>query len=178
MHSLSRRLLISVALPLALFSAVMMLVLDRGFRTLSERSLQELLDAEMVALIAAADPQPGRRLRAGGAGARAAPGDAAVGRIRADPLARARVALALDRRASRATSGRCCRTGERSLTYADFEHDRVAIESRAIQFEEGAAESGAYTFSVAVSLAPYEQQLWRFGASCSAGSAACCWRCW
>ena len=58
MHSLSRRLLISVSVPLALFFGVMMLVLDTSFRTLSERSLQELLDSQMVSLIAAADPQP------------------------------------------------------------------------------------------------------------------------
>ena len=36
----------------------MMVVLDTGFRALSERSLQELLDSQMVALIAAAEPQP------------------------------------------------------------------------------------------------------------------------
>src|ERR1700744_2965491 len=59
MHSLSRRLLISVSLPLALFFGISMVVLDTGFRTLSERSLQELLSAQMVALIAAAEPVPG-----------------------------------------------------------------------------------------------------------------------
>ena len=42
MHSLSRRLLASVSVPLALFFSVMMVVLDTGFRALSERSLQEL----------------------------------------------------------------------------------------------------------------------------------------
>src|ERR1700744_5495048 len=36
----------------------MMVVLDNGFRALSDRSLQELLDAQMVALIAAAEPTP------------------------------------------------------------------------------------------------------------------------
>ena len=57
MHSLSRRLLLSIALPLALFSGVMIWVLDSGFRALSEASLEELLDRQMVALIAAAEPQ-------------------------------------------------------------------------------------------------------------------------
>jgi len=37
-HSLSRRLLVSVSVPLALFFGVMMVVLDTGFRELSERS--------------------------------------------------------------------------------------------------------------------------------------------
>ena len=59
MHSLSRRLLISVSVPLALFFGIMMLVLDSSFRALSEQSLQRLLDSQMVALIAAAEPEEG-----------------------------------------------------------------------------------------------------------------------
>ena len=39
-HSLSRRLLISVSVPLVLFFGAMMLVFDASFRDLSERSLQ------------------------------------------------------------------------------------------------------------------------------------------
>src|ERR1700739_509244 len=35
----------------------MIWVLDSGFRALSERSLEELLDRQMVALIASAEPQ-------------------------------------------------------------------------------------------------------------------------
>src|SRR5207253_4553676 len=59
-HSLSRRLLLSVSAPLALFFGVMMVVLDTGFRALSERTLRELLDSQMVSLIAAAEPQTPR----------------------------------------------------------------------------------------------------------------------
>ena len=62
----------------------------------------------------------------------------------------------------RATSDRCCARGERSLEYASFGHDRVAIESRAIHFEDDAKNAETLTFSVAVSLSPYEEQLWRF----------------
>ena len=40
--------------------------------------------------------------------------------------------------------------------------DRVAIESRAIQFENDPGDPGGLTFSVAVSLTPYEAQLFRF----------------
>ena len=36
----------------------MMVVLDNGFRQLTDRSVQQLLDSQMVALIAAAEPQP------------------------------------------------------------------------------------------------------------------------
>ena len=58
MHSLSQRLLISVSIPLAVFFGVMMMVLDNGFRELADRSLQQLLDSQMVALIAAANRDP------------------------------------------------------------------------------------------------------------------------
>jgi hypothetical protein len=52
--------------------------------------------------------------------------------------------------------------GERNLLYGSFGHDRVAIESRSIQFENEANGARSLTFSVAVSLTPYEEQLWRF----------------
>ena len=59
MDSLSRRLLLAVSVPLALFAAIVIVVLDTGFRALAQRSLEELLDSQVVALIAAAEPQPG-----------------------------------------------------------------------------------------------------------------------
>jgi two-component system sensor histidine kinase PhoQ len=160
-HSLSRRLLITVSLPLALFFGVMMLVIDSGFRALSERSLRELLDAQMVSLIAAADPQPD-----GGYAPPAetlephlaTPHSGVYAQIRSpghEWRSPSTVGLAAD-------FGSLLRHGERELTYATFGHDRVAIESRAIQFEDAAAERGTLTFSVAVSLSPYEEQLWRF----------------
>src|SRR4029077_16535561 len=52
--------------------------------------------------------------------------------------------------------------GKRNLVYAAFGHDRVAIESRAIQFADDPSGKRTITFSVAVSLSPYEEQLWRF----------------
>src|SRR5205823_13927002 len=52
--------------------------------------------------------------------------------------------------------------GERTITYAAFDHDRVAVESRAIQFADDPTGARAFTFSVAVSLSPYEEQLWRY----------------
>ena len=58
MHSLSRRLLISVSVPIALFCGVVILVLDSGFREVAQRTLRDELDRQMVTLIAAAEPQP------------------------------------------------------------------------------------------------------------------------
>jgi len=161
-HSLSRRLLVSVSVPLALFFGVMMLVLDTGFRALSERSLQELLDSQMVSLIAAADPQPD--------------GSYAPSPQELDPRLRTpRSGLYAQIRSqhhlwrSPSTAGRSSDfgallvPGERSnLTYTTFGHDRVAIESRAIQFADDPSGKRTLTFSVAVSLSPYEEELWRF----------------
>jgi two-component system, OmpR family, sensor histidine kinase PhoQ len=161
-HSLSRRLLVSVSVPLALFFGVMMLVLDTGFRALSERSLQELLDSQMVSLIAAADPQPD--------------GSYAPTPQELDPRLRTpRSGLYAQIRSqhhlwrSPSTAGRSSDfgallvPGQRSnLTYTTFDHDRVAIESRAIQFADDPSGKRTLTFSVAVSLSPYEEELWRF----------------
>jgi len=161
-HSLSRRLLVSVSVPLALFFGVMMLVLDTGFRALSERSLQELLDSQMVSLIAAADPLPD--------------GSYAPTPQELDPRLRTpRSGLYAQIRSQRhlwrspSTAGRSSDfgallvPGQRSnLTYTTFGHDRVAIESRAIQFADDPSGKRTLTFSVAVSLSPYEEELWRF----------------
>ena len=55
--SLSRRLLASVSFAIILFFGITVLLLDMLFRNISEQNLRELLDAQMVALIAAADPE-------------------------------------------------------------------------------------------------------------------------
>jgi two-component system sensor histidine kinase PhoQ len=161
-HSLSRRLLVSVSLPLALFFGVMMVVLDTGFRALSERSLQELLGAQMVALIAAAEPQPG--------GGYAPPVRDLASRLRTPRSGLyAQIRSAGGRSVWRSPStagapidfGAPLDPGARRFAYGTNERERIAIESRGIQFEDS---EGNYelTFSVAASLTPYEQQLWRF----------------
>ncbi|MBV8909244.1 MAG: hypothetical protein JOZ89_00640 [Gammaproteobacteria bacterium] len=161
MHSLSRRLLISVSLPLALFFGVMMLVLDTGFRDLSRRSVEEVLDRQMVALIAAAELQ-------GDGGYAPAPhaGDPRLDSPRSGVYAQIRSQQHAWRSPSsaglRIDFGTPLRQGQRSLAYAMVGYDRVAIESRAIQFQGDPTDANTLTFSVAVSLSPYEQQLWRF----------------
>ena len=162
MHSLSRRLLVSVSVPLALFFGGMMLVLDTGFRALSERSLRELLDSQMVSLIAAAEPQPN-----GGYAPAPHTLDSRLATPRSGLYAEIHSQRYLWRSPSTAglsTSdfGALLVPGERNLVYAAFGHDRVAIESRAIQFADDPNGKRTITFSVAVSLSPYEEQLWRF----------------
>ncbi len=54
-YSLSRRLLVSVSIALVVFFGLTAAALDAIFRDLAQRSLRELLDAQLVALIAAAE---------------------------------------------------------------------------------------------------------------------------
>jgi two-component system sensor histidine kinase PhoQ len=160
-HSLSRRLLISVSLPLALFFGVMMLVLDTGFRDLSRRSVEEVLDRQMVSLIAAAEPQPD-----GGYAPAPHAGDPRLESPHSGVYAQIRSQQHEWRSPSsaglRIDFGAPLRQGQRSLAYAMVGYDRVAIESRAIQFQGDSPDTNTLTFSVAVSLSPYEEQLWRF----------------
>ena len=161
MHSLSRRLLISVSVPLVLFFGVMMWVLDTGFRALSERSLQEVLDSQMVSLIASAEPQ--------------SDGGYAPTQQTLDPrLATPRSGFYAEIRSQdhqwrspstaglKADFGALLTHGERNLVYASFGHEGVAMENRAIQFDDDPSGAHALTFSVAVNLSPYEEQLWDF----------------
>jgi two-component system, OmpR family, sensor histidine kinase PhoQ len=161
-HSLSRRLLISVAVPLALFFAVMMLVLDSGFRTLSERQLHALLDSQIVTLIAAAEPDSsgGYDAPLNGLDARlASPDSGLYAQIRSNNLlwrSPSTAGVPID-------FGPPLAQGDRTFSYTLVGHTRVATESRGISFADDPKQPGhALTFSVAVSLTPYEEQLWVF----------------
>ncbi|HYX73493.1 MAG TPA: ATP-binding protein [Steroidobacteraceae bacterium] len=161
MHSLSRRLLISVSVPLALFCGVVMLVLDTGFREVAQRTLQDELDRQMVGLIAAAEPQPD-----GGYAPAPHTLDPRLETPRSGLYAEIRSAGHDWRSPSTAALnsdfGRLLSGGERKLSYGTFGDDRVAIASRSIQFEGEPAAARSLTFSVATSLSPYQQELWRF----------------
>ncbi len=161
-HSLSRRLLISVAVPLALFFAVMMLVLDSGFRTLSERQLHALLNSQIVTLIAAAEPDSsgGYDAPLNGLDARlASPDSGLYAQIRSNNLlwrSPSTAGVPID-------FGPPLAQGDRTFSYTLVGHTRVATESRGISFADDPKQPGhALTFSVAVSLTPYEEQLWVF----------------
>lgn len=148
-------------MPLALFFGVMMFVLDTGFRTMSERTLHETLDSEMVALVAAAEAQPG-----GGYAPPAHDMDPRLARPRSGLFAQIRSIKHQWRSPSAAGTsidfGPLLSQGERSYSDAEFGHDRVAMESRGLQFEDDAQNTRSLTFSVGVSLTPYEEELWRF----------------
>jgi two-component system sensor histidine kinase PhoQ len=161
-HSLSRRLLVSVAVPLGLFFVVMMLVLDSGFRTLSDRQLHALLNSQIVTLIAAAEPDPsgGYDAPLTGLDTRlASPDSGLYAQIRSNNLlwrSPSTAGVPID-------FGPPLAQGDRTFSYTIVGHTRVATESRGISFADDPKQQGhALTFSVAVSLTPYEEQLWIF----------------
>src|SRR3981081_1954466 len=140
----------------------MMVVLDNGFRQLTDRTLQQLLDSQMVALIAAAEPQPdgkyapesadlAARLRTPRSGLYAQIHSTKSKSVWRSPSA---AGASIDFGPARAP-------GIRDISYASNGHERIEIESRGIEFEDRTGHV-ELTFSVAASLTPYEQQLWSF----------------
>lgn len=161
MHSLSRRLLVSLAIPLALFFGVMMRVLDIGFQTLSDRQVHALLDAQIVTLIAAAeaDPSGGYDAPLNGLDTRlASPDSGLYAQIRSNNHVWSSPSTA----GVHIDFGPPLAQGERQFSDGLVGHGRVAIESRGISFQDDPKQGQPLTFSVAVSLSPYEQQLWLF----------------
>jgi two-component system sensor histidine kinase PhoQ len=162
MNSLNRRLLISVAVPLGLFFAVAMVLLDTSFRTLLDRQVSELLDSQMIKLIAVAEPQPG-----GGYAVPLKQLDAQLAQRGSGVYAEIRSLRHRWRSPSAAGApldfGSLLTEGQRDFSYRPFgTKDHIATLSRGIKFEDDPNTTRSLTFSVAVSLSPYEEDLWRF----------------
>ncbi len=162
--SLSRRLLLSVSLVLVVFFGITVTLLDVLFREAAERSLRELLDAQMVALIAAADPEGPESVQ-----------PTAVLETRFETpgsglYAEIRSASGETIWRSQSTTGTAVQfgpplePGERQFLFSvDAESGvRLAVASRGIVWDNLHGEQVRFTFSVASSLAPYERQLWSF----------------
>jgi two-component system sensor histidine kinase PhoQ len=154
-------LLVTVSVPLALFFGVMMAVLDIWFRELTDRSVQQLLDSQMVALIAAAEPQPDGKY---------APEAADLAARMRTPRSGLYAQIVTNKKAewrSPSTAGAPIdfgpqlQPGVRNFTFSSDGREHVEIESRGIEFEDRTGHV-ELTFSVATSLTPYEQQLWSF----------------
>jgi len=150
--------------PLILFFGVTILVLDSSFRDVSARALRDLLDAQMVALIASAEPQEDGVV-------------APVGRALEARLETPGSGLYAQIRLARSDNG--WRSPSATGVFINFgvplapglkryhedllpDGSRVAILSRGISFEEERGGRQGLTFSVATSLNAYEQQLWSF----------------
>jgi two-component system, OmpR family, sensor histidine kinase PhoQ len=161
MRSVSQRLLISVTLLLLLFFGVMVAVLDARFQAVADNSLRNLLDAQMVALIASAEPDAAGQIvpRLQDAESRlATPGSglyAAVSTGAGDPFWR-----------SPSASGHVNEFGPPQEPGAvDFRYlndergMRLAAVSRGLQWENDAGTTQDLTFTVATDLTAYETQL-------------------
>jgi two-component system, OmpR family, sensor histidine kinase PhoQ len=163
-HSLSQRLLLSVSVSLVVFFGVTIFVLDVIFRDVSDHSLQDLLDAQIIALVAAAEPQPNgvfaplpRDLQT----RLATPRSGLYAQIRsAQPGVPAWSSPSTA--GAEIDFGPQLRTGARDSRQSKVQNEDVAIASRGISFEDEAHVRRNLTFSVAASLVPYHQQLWSF----------------
>ncbi|HEY6125089.1 MAG TPA: ATP-binding protein [Steroidobacteraceae bacterium] len=162
--SLSRRLLLSVFIVLLVFFGLTVFLLDRVFQRAAERSLRELIDAQMVALIAAADPDGPESVT-----------PTAVLETRFDTpgsglYAEIRSASGESIWRSQSTVGTAVQFGppveggQRTFFYTDIAGTsiRLAVASRGIVWDDLHGQPARFTFSVATSLEVYEAQLASF----------------
>lgn len=160
MRSVSQRLLISVTLLLLLFFGVMVVVLDYSFRRVAERSLRELLEAHMVALIAAAEPDSSGRIAP-----RLPDVDERLNNLGSGLYATVSAGAAEPYWRSPSATGSVQRLGppqqpgKRNFHYmVDARGARLAAVSYGLEWED----EGDLTFSVATDMAPYDTQMARF----------------
>lgn len=161
--SISRRLLLSVTVPLLLFFGIIVVVLEARFRTTGEAAMRELLESQMVALIASSDIGPDNRVTVGLEESESrlqTPGSGLYARVQQ------RNGRELWRSASSAGSfidfGSALAPGDRRFRLSTAPRaGRLAEVSRGIAWEVG-RRSDDLTFTVATSLEPYERQLAQF----------------
>jgi two-component system sensor histidine kinase PhoQ len=159
--SLKRRLMLSMSAVLVVFFALTVFLLDMLFRRAAERSLREVLDAQMVALVAAADPDgpesvtptalldtrfdtPGSGLYAE---IRSASGES-IWRSQSTTGTAVQFGPALD-------------GGERKFFYTQIAGTpiRLAVASRGIVWDDLHGKPARFTFSVASSLEAFAEQV-------------------
>ncbi len=156
--------MLSVLVMLVLFFGLTVFLLDMLFRDAAERSLREVLDAQMVALIAAADPDGPEsvtptasletRLETPGSGLyaeiRSASGET-IWRSQSTTGTEVQFGPALD-------------SGERRFFFAHVSGTpiRLAVASRSIVWDDLHGAPARFTFSVASSLDAYQQQVASF----------------
>jgi two-component system sensor histidine kinase PhoQ len=162
--SLRRRLMLSMSAVLVVFFALTVFLLDMLFRRAAERSLREVLDAQMVALVAAADPDgpesvtptalldtrfdtPGSGLYAE---IRSASGES-IWRSQSTTGTAVQFGPALD-------------GGERRFFYTQIAGTpiRLAVASRGIVWDDLHGKPARFTFSVASSLEAFAEQVQGF----------------
>jgi two-component system sensor histidine kinase PhoQ len=161
--SLSRRLLLSVFVVLLVFFGLTVSLLDYLFRETAERNLREVIDAQMVALIAAADPDgPESVTPTAVLDTRFdTPGSGLYAEIRSasgETIWRSQSTTGAEVQFGPPLEG-----GERTFLFTDVAGTQVqlAVASRGIVWELR-GEPARFTFSIAASLESYEQQVAAF----------------
>jgi two-component system sensor histidine kinase PhoQ len=164
-HSLSRRLLLSVSVSLVAFFGVTIVVLDANFQDVSEHSMRDLLDAQIVALIASAEPQADGGFEPQSRGLLetrlATPGSGLYAQIQStepgDVPWRSPSAAG-----TFIDFGPPIGAGVKRYVPSHAQQTDLEIASRGISFEDESRIERNVTISVATSLAPYKEQLWSF----------------
>jgi len=162
--SLSRRLLLSVFVVIVAFFALTVFLLDKIFQRAAERSLHELIDAQMVALIAAADPDGPESVT-----------PTAVLETRFDTpgsglYAEIRSAAGESIWRSQSTTGTAVQfgpplePGARTFMFTEIAGTdvRLAVLSRGIVWDDLHGQPARFTFSVATNLVTYHAQISSF----------------
>ncbi len=164
MSSLSARLLVSVSLLLIFFFGVTIVVLDSAFREAGEQAQEDILDGQLMALLAEADPNELgelvmpfelREARFGNLGS------GLYGALRGDdgpPVWTSRSSLGLN-----VPYGAIPPPGANLFSRLNLEDGTPLMAlSLSVQWELNNGEFKPYTFSVAQSLDSFNAQLTRF----------------
>jgi two-component system sensor histidine kinase PhoQ len=159
--SLRRRLLLSVFSVIVVFFAITIFLLDMLFRHAAERSLREVLDAQMVALVAAADPDGPESVTP------TALLDTRFETPGSGLYAEIRSASGESIWRSQSTTGTAVQFGPplepggSTFFFTDIAGTdvRLAVASRAIVWEDLHGQPARFTFSVATNLDTYYAQI-------------------
>ncbi len=162
--SLTRRLLLTVFSVIVVFFGLTVGLLDYLFRETAERGIRELIEAQMVALIAAADPDGPETVTPTAALETRfdTPGSGLYAEIRSasgESIWRSQSTTGTDVQFGPALEG-----GERTFFFAEIpdKHIRLAVASRGIVWDDLHGQPARFTFSIASSLESYEAQLASF----------------
>jgi two-component system sensor histidine kinase PhoQ len=164
MTSLNRRLLTSVFVLLIVFFGLTIVLLDLLFRDLSERSLRESLDAQIVALVGASEPDDHGNVLPAGPLAEVRlkqPGSGLYAEIRTRrgiQLWRSPSVVGTEIDFGSGVAPGARRYERRQLA----DGSQVMALTSGLSWEIARGESRDFVFSVATDLAPYDAQLQRY----------------
>jgi len=162
--SLRRRLLLSVFSVIVVFFALTIFLLDMLFRHAAERSLREVLDAQMVALVAAADPDgPESVTPTALLDTRFdTPGSGLYAEIRSS--AGESIWRSQSTTGTAVQFGPPLEPGGRTFMFTDIAGTdvRLAVSSRGIVWDDLHGHPARFTFSVATNLETYYAQISSF----------------